>query len=201
MRLQRPDSSEVKRLMKLWADAEEARAASARKWYEGRQRAGRDRIAYFEKLALFNGATIALVISSLASGRIQIANKYSLRAALISLVVAMCSAMARNWFYHHYSIVALRRMHAEKVRKTEEARINYLRIYPVARDIETGKLFNTQEAVEDFNNSDATNAQTIRDSKKVEHRLHRSYQICEWLTHSGTVAGIAMLTIIAILTF
>src|SRR5690242_19846475 len=56
---------------------------------------GKDRVAYFEKIAVGAGAAVTLLVTFVGSHSPRLQPKWLFRAALISLVLAMIAAMFR----------------------------------------------------------------------------------------------------------
>ncbi len=62
----------------------------------------KEKTQYFEKIALANAGTIALVVSFVGAHASRLQPRWLLGSALVALFVAMILSMYRNWKYPYY---------------------------------------------------------------------------------------------------
>jgi hypothetical protein len=68
--------------------------------------AATQRTSFFEKIAIGSGATIAALVSFLGTHAAGLHPHWVLRCSLVSLAIAMVSALYRNYMYPHYQVSA-----------------------------------------------------------------------------------------------
>jgi hypothetical protein len=85
----------------------------------------KERTQFFEKLAIGSGATIAALVSFLGANDKRVLHPHwILRSALVALVVAMFTAMLRNYVYLHWAERFTNRVWLKKSHEELKARDN-----------------------------------------------------------------------------
>lgn len=97
-----PDAVEQQRLKILFEDAIRNAHAANQRAVQASLYIAKEKTQYVEKIALANAGTIALVVSFVGSHSGTLQPPWLLRSALVSLFLAMISAMYRNWTYPFY---------------------------------------------------------------------------------------------------
>jgi hypothetical protein len=82
--------------------------------------AATQRTSFFEKIAIGSGATIAALVSFLGTHAAGLHPHWVLRCSLVSLAIAMVSALYRNYMYPHYQVSANARQFYAATRNVAE---------------------------------------------------------------------------------
>lgn len=101
-----PAKTERMRLQALFDSAERHSMLVNQRGVEGSLEIYKEKTHYFEKIALGCGGAITLIVSFIGSHTGMLQPTWLIRAALVTLLLAMITAMFRNWkfpFYKHYS--------------------------------------------------------------------------------------------------
>src|SRR6266478_7080198 len=111
----------------------------------------KDRIVYFEKIAVGAGAAVTLLVTFVGSHAFRFRPTWLFRCALISLVLAMITAMFRNLRFPHYLIAVYEREAVKAIRDRERARLDYaVAVRP--GDIRTGEMIDVAKMEKEFSN-------------------------------------------------
>jgi hypothetical protein len=90
----------------------------------------KEKTQYFEKIALANAGTIALVVSFVGAHSSKLQPPWLLRSALVTLFAAMISAMYRNWKYPYYLTAVHTTQALIAMRDREQCRLELFRAGP-----------------------------------------------------------------------
>ena len=155
---------------------------------------------YFEKVALGSGATIAAMVSFIGSHSGKLSPPYLLRSALVTLVMAMLTAMYRNWRYPRYVLTQYQAQHYQAMLNREQCKRDYFMAAPTA-SLQDGKIINPQEFAKYVEGIETTFTAYIARFKKIETRISKEV---EWMGNVSllcAVVGIGQLIALAWINF
>jgi lysylphosphatidylglycerol synthetase-like protein (DUF2156 family) len=141
--------------------------------------AARQRVAFFEKIAIGSGATIAALVSFLGTHAAGLHPHWILRCSLVSLVVAIVAALYRNFRYSNYSIATNYRQWLGTAKYAQERQNDVFQTQQPITAIQTGKPLDLAEWTAQFNETDAKLGELNSKERKREGRLWREWRTAE----------------------
>lgn len=194
------DPHEEKRLEILYQNARGKRASIDEQLSKSSLDINKERIQYFEKIALGCGATIALVGSFVGSRAGKLEPAWLLRSALLVLALAMVSAMYRNWRYPYYVLAAIYKQLDKAMLEEAECHRN-LNVSTNALSLKTGQPIDIQEAERNFQRAKSALTAKINEFETQERRVSREIKFIEPLALILTTTGLTLLIALAWLNF
>lgn len=159
-----------------------------------------ERTQYFEKIALGSAATIAVIVSFVGSHSTSLRPPWLLRAALISLVLTMISAMYRNWRYPFYALSAHEKMVLKAMHEVNVAKRDYLTAVG-GYSLETGERIDPNEwLASEGANIDSEVGNIAKAEAEAEHLLAWIRRV-EASALTFAILGILLLIALAWLNF
>jgi hypothetical protein len=120
-----PPETQEKILRTRWDAAIKSANTVADQALKVRLDVAKDRIVYFEKIAVGAGAAVTLLVTFVGSHASIFRPRSLFRCALVSLVLAMITAMFRNLRFPHHLIAVYEREAVKAIREREKARLDY----------------------------------------------------------------------------
>jgi hypothetical protein len=160
----------------------------------------KDKTQYFERVALGSGATIAAVVSFIATRSGGLRPPYLLRASLVVLIVAMIGAMYRNWRYSFYLLAHRATQDLSATYELERAKRDYLLVAP-SKSLDDGQPINATEFDEAFKKDELQWKESVTNCQRKEDRIFRELTGVESATLILVVAGLVLLVILAWINF
>ncbi len=161
---------------------------------------GKDRVAYFEKIAVGAGAAVTLLVTFVSSHSPRLQPKWLFRAALTSLVLAMIAAMFRNWRFPYYLSAVYRKEEIAAIRNKEKARLDYA-VFIRPHDMRTGRMVDIEKMTNEFNKMCEALDVKIQESAEDADWTLGHVMLAEHLTLSLVMAGMVGLVVLAWLNF
>ncbi len=163
-------------------------------------RIAQERSAFFEKVALGCGATIAAVVSFLGAHAGKLTPPYLLRASLVTLVLSVLAAMYRNWRYPNYVLANYQTQRYEALLKRERCRRDLFSAVPSV-SIQDGKPINAASFAQYVEELEGSFTKSIANFKRREGRINREVAWVGNLSLLLAVAGICQLIALAWINF
>jgi CHASE3 domain sensor protein len=190
------------RIQSLFDHAQKHAAEMNRKAVEGSIEIGKEKTQYFEKIALASGGTIALVVSFVGSHAEKMHPGWLLRSALVSLLLAMITAMFRNWKYPFYMFASylLEQLNAD--RETERRRADIVQAFGASSiSIDDGKPVDVAQSLRELKEVDVLLEKKIAECKKHQTSAFNWVKRAELAALCLIVIGMGMLLVLAWLNF
>lgn len=130
---------ELKRREMLWRQKHELVIAADKETREHQFNISKDVTGHFEKLAVFCGGTIALVVSFLGAHKDTLHWHRLIPISIWILAGGMIAATIRNVLYQHWAHRVFERSSVLARREEQEARAEYLSVAPNPIAIQTGE--------------------------------------------------------------
>src|SRR6266478_5001901 len=195
-----PPAMQEQILRSRWDAAIKASNEMAEQAAKVRLDIGKDRVIYFEKIAIGAGAAVTLLVTFVGSHTYKLQPRWLFRAALTSLVLAMVAAMFRNWRFPHYLFAVYRKEEFAAMRDREQARLDYaVTIRP--HDMRTGGTVNAKKMTTEFNEVFDAFDGKIQESEKDEKSALGHLKLAEHLALYLVMAGMVALVALAWLNF
>lgn len=140
---------------------------------------GKEKVQYFEKIALGTGATIAAIISFVGSSPASIHTPKLLKSSLVLFVLGLVGAMYRNWRYPFYTMSVWIRTEVEAKLQVEQCEYELFEEHPEIQILEFGKLIAHTTWKNDYVKRKAATEKNIKDAIKRENRIFLEIQIIE----------------------
>jgi hypothetical protein len=191
-----PDAVEQQRLKILFEDAIKNASAANQRAVQASLEIAKEKTQYFEKIALANAGTIALVVSFVGSHSGKLQPPWLLRSALVALFLAMVSAMFRNWTYPFYQYAVHARQNFAAKREKEQCRLAYARAVPSVA-LESGERVDIVELEAGVERADNVLAGVIAKAQKHETCAFTTTKHVEWISLVLTVTGMVLLIALA----
>ena len=156
--------------------------------------------AFFEKVALGCGATVAAVVSFLGAHSGRLAPPFLLRASLVTLLVSMLAAMYRNWRYPNYVLVSYQSQQYEALLKRERCRRDLFSAVP-SISLEDGQSVNAAAFAQYVEKLEGSFADSIANFKRKGDRINNEVTWIGNLSLLFAVAGICELIVLAWINF
>jgi len=195
-----PPATQERILRSHWDAAIKSANAMAEQAAKVRLDIGKDRVAYFEKIAIGAGAAVTLLVTFVGSHTYKLRPPWLLRSALISLVLAMVTAMFRNWRFPYYLSAVYQKEEIAAIRAREKARLDYA-VTTRPHDMRTGGTVNTEKITTEFEKVCEALDGKIRECEKGEESALGHVMLAEHLTLGLVMAGMAALVVLAWLNF
>jgi hypothetical protein len=157
----------------------------------------KEKTQYFEKIALASGGTIALVVSFVGAHAGRLQPPWLLRSALIVLVLAMVSAMYRNWRYPFYIMGSYGRQYMEARRDKGRRERDYVTAFPALAREEDGTPIDLAQFQTRFTTDEGIFRTKIEECEKQEKSAFNTVKVVEYLTLTLVVLGMALLVVLA----
>jgi len=164
------------------------------------QEVAKEKTQYLEKIALAAGGTLAIVVSFVGAHAGRLQPPWLLRTALVTLVLTLIVAMARNFRYHYYLMGLYGRKSAEASLDRERARRDYLVVVPSINP-DTLTPNDPQAIREQFAEEEGTLNKKIAEFKKQEESAFRQTRRLEGAAVLLIVAAMGMLIALAWINF
>jgi hypothetical protein len=133
------------------------------------------RTTFFEKIAIGSGASIAAIISFVGAKAHSLEPRWLLRTALITLAIAMFSALLRNYL-HPYYVLATRNLYIlEAQRKRDRCKTQCIKHNPLAIDIDTGDRIDANEYIAKWQRYDEETQDLIQKTSRTMNRFEASW--------------------------
>jgi len=197
---QLPNEIEQRRLETLWRSASKHARNMNQLSVQISRDIAKEKTQYFEKIALASGATIALVVSFVGAHVGRLRPPWLLRSALVVLVLAMITAMYRNWKYPFYLIAAQVHQDLTAQQDRERCKRDYIQSFP-AIAIEDGLPINVPEFLTEFAKSDDALSKKIVGVQKQERSAFGIVKIVERITLLLMLFAMSMLIALAWVNF
>ena len=191
-----PPPQDQRRLEALLDDASSHALDMNRRAVQASLDAGKERVQYFEKIALACAGTIALVVSFVGSHPGHLQPPWLLRCSLITLVLAMMAAMYRNWRFPFYVMANHRRQELVAQRDKQRARRDLIVAFQTVA-IENGELIDVNQWLAEFKKGEEICDDSIAKIKKQEDSASICTKRAEYAALVLTVAGMIMLIALA----
>ena len=140
---------------------------------------GKEKVQYFEKIALGTGATIAAIISFVGSSPASIHTPKVLKTSLVLFVLGLVGAMYRNWRYPFYTMSVWIRTDAEAKLQVEQCEYELFDEHPEIQILEFGKPVPHDTWATEYEKRKAIAEKNINDAIKRENRIFFEIQIVE----------------------
>lgn len=153
---------------------------------------GKERMQFFEKIALAAGGTIALVVSFVGAHASRLQPPWLLRSSLVTLVLSLVGATYRNWRFPYYLLANYNRQYLEAKRESMRRETEYVRAanaIPIADTRAVSLTEYDQQVVED----EKIFEEKITECKRQEEMSFKTVQIIEYVTLSLLILGMGML--------
>jgi len=160
----------------------------------------KDRVVYFEKIAVGAGAAVTLLVTFVGSHSSTFRPRWLFRSALESLVLAMITAMFRNLRYPHYLISVHEREAVKAIRGREETRLDYV-VAVRPSDMRTGEVVDAAKMKKDFGDVFKALDEKIEAFDKHQKSTWRYVRCGEVSTLVLVMAGMIALVALAWLNF
>jgi hypothetical protein len=163
----------------------------------------KDRTQYFEKLTIGSGAAIAAIVSFLgASDKRSLHPEWTLRCSLVALVLALFTALYRNWRYQNYVLAVKRRLWSEAGRDEQRCRNDlFLGASLPIFGWDTGKPINMDEWKAKFAKSDAEAESAIARCLKDEQHRFTEIRVAGNVCLGSICIAMAALVVLAFFNF
>jgi hypothetical protein len=194
------DPHERKRLQILWERARRKVTAIDEQVADKSVEMNRERIEYFEKIALGCGATIALVVSFVGAHAERLHPAWLLRSSLVVLALAMICAMYRNWRYPYYVLAALYKRLDKAMLEEAECKRN-VTVSTDALSLQSGRPFDVAQVEQEFLRAKSALAAKISEFEGQERRVSIELRCIEPLTLILAILGLGLLIWLAWLNF
>ena len=191
-----PPTYEQQRLQTLFDSACKRAAAMNKRAVQISVDLGKEKTQYFEKIALACAGTIALVVSFVGSHVGHLQPAWLLRCALVTLVLAMMTAMYRNWKFPFYVLACYARQDLKAKQDRERARRDYIVSIP-ALALEDGKPIDVEKWLLKFLTEDKLLADKVAEFNTREDSDFTVTKRAEYVTLFLTIAGMIMLVALA----
>jgi hypothetical protein len=195
-----PDISYVEYLRRTYEQnakfATEANLRSA----QHSQEVIKEKTQYIEKIALAAGGTLALVVSFVGAHAGRLQPPWLLRSALVTLVLTMIAAMARNWRQPYYSTANYNRQYANALLNEARAKRDLFVVVPT-QNPDTMQLHDPESFRTQFAKDERILNEKLAESQKQEDS---AFQQTKWLEQTALVliiAAMAMLIALAWINF
>jgi len=156
--------------------------------------------AFFEKVALGCGATVAAVVSFLGTHSGRLTPPYLLRASLVTLVLSILAAMYRNWRYPNYVLVNYQSQQYEALLKRERCRRDLFSAVPSV-SLQDGQPINAATFAQYVEKLEGSFTESIANFKRREDRINKEVTWIGNLSLLFAVAGICQLIALAWINF
>jgi hypothetical protein len=140
---------------------------------------GKEKVQFFEKIALGVGATIAAIISFVASSAAGIRAPNLLKCLLVMLVIALVAAMYRNWRYPFYSMSVWIRTEAAAKQRAEHCEYEMFADCPEIQIVEDGKPISHEAWNSEYLKRKEAIEKILENAVKRESRIFLEIQIVE----------------------
>lgn len=157
----------------------------------------KEKTQYFEKIAITAGGTIAVVVSFMGAHPGKLSPPWVLRSALVTLVLTMIAAMARNWRYPFYIIASYVRQYVEAISEREESKLKLIVSGAPPLEGETLEPFDMKKYREDYDKGKLSRDKQIADCKRAENRAYWQTAALEYISLILIIAGMSMLVVLA----
>jgi hypothetical protein len=195
------DPHAEQRLHRLWQTASDDQEQSRKTFNEAQVKLGEGRLAYFEKLAILSGGSVALTVSFVGSRSTHLNPPWLLHTGLVLLVLGMITSTARNWIWRGYYYFTTQTSWLESMRKNQQAKFAYIAVAHAPLDLNTGRPIDKAAVLEKAQKSDDDFAEMIKDNEaKVQRRIWW-FSNCEKVAHILTLGGMLALVALALLNF
>jgi hypothetical protein len=165
------------------------------------QEVATEKVQYFEKIAFGSGATIAAVVSFVASNSKKLHTPNLLRWALVLLVFVMFGSMYRNWRFPFYKLGVWVRLDAQAKQQVEVCEYEYLNDSPQTPIIQDDKLISREVWSSDYLKRQAAISTDINNSIRKEDRTFTEVKYVEIATLLTAVIAMGMLVALVWLNF
>ena len=163
-------------------------------------RIAEERSAFFEKVALGCGATVAAVVSFLGAHSGRLTPQYLLRASLVTLVLSMLAAMYRNWRYPSYVLANYQTQQYEALLKRERSRRDLFSAVPTV-SLQDGQPINAASFAQYVEELEGSFKESIANFKRSVGRINREVAWVGNLSLLLAAAGICQLIALAWINF
>jgi hypothetical protein len=160
----------------------------------------KDKTQYFEKIALANAATIALIVSFVGAHAGRLQPPSMLRAALIVIVVAMILAMLRNLLNPHYVIADYTEQKLIAELDRERRRLDFYNT-GLESALWTGGPVNIDNIKAHVQERERILEPEIKGAEKTKTLFSTLVSIVEWFALLLTLAGMLLLIVLAWINF
>lgn len=174
---------------------DECRQAGTR-FNERQEKTTSERTAFFEKLAIGAGATIAAIVSFLGSKAHTLEPHWALRTAVCTLAGVIVTALARNYFYPYYLHQAVFLPLSDAQLKRDQHLQNYIETGPTPINLETGRPFDVPRMKESWK-ARRESLETLKENtERLKQRYFFWWRRCEDVCLCLVAASIAMLVLL-----
>jgi hypothetical protein len=187
---------EQQRLKILFEDASKHAQAANQCVFQASLDIAKEKTQYLEKIALANAGTIALVISFVGSHSGKLQPPLLFRSALVTLFLAMISAMFRNWIYPFYQFAVYGREDFTAKREKEQRRLAYAKAAP-ALSLQSGKPVDVRQVETEVMKADGSIAKAVVKAQRQENRAYYTAMYAEFVSLVLTVTGMVLLIALA----
>jgi hypothetical protein len=191
-----PPAQEQQRLQALFDSACSHASAMNKRAVQASIDIGKEKTQYFEKIALACAGTIALVVSFVGSHAGRLQPVWLLRCSLITLVLAMMSAMYRNWKFPFYALACHAGEDMAAKQKKERARKDCIAAFPTFA-LEDGKLIDTAQWLLVFAENDKLFNDRIAECQAQENSAFNMTKRAEYVALLLTIISMIMLIALA----
>ena len=197
--MNRPQEDWLKQ--RLWA-AEDTLSKAVRAYNKTKVDTSKDRTQYFEKLTIGSGAAIAAVVSFLGatSDKHPLRPKWLLHYTLLALVLAMFSALYRNWRYQNYLLMMAKKAWLESQSEEHQRRNEFFQD-ATAYGWQTGKRIDIDEWNPKFEKSQAELERGLSKLAKEEKYRLREFTVAGNLCLLAISVAMVSLVVIAFMNF
>lgn len=162
---------DAERFRTLYNNSLDSYSQAATRFNERLEKTTGERTAFFEKLAIGAGATIAGIVSFLGSKAHMLEPRWALRTAFCALAGVIVTALARNYLYPYYLHQAVFVPLSDAQLKRDQHLQNYIETAANPVNLETGKPFNVPRMKE----SGEARRESLEKLKKNTEKLKLRY--------------------------
>lgn len=195
-----PPDLDLERLQRLADRAIQHLKDEERQGYETSLDIAKEKTQYFEKLAIGSGAAFAAIVSFLGTQHSKLYPHPLLRAALVSLIVAIAAALYRNFRYPFY-VTRVRNLNIYVAQREEQQRRNALFQKKPIHDFETGSELDLVKWTVEFEKSDLQVEALIRRTNQQQRKLWVECVGVELLCLAALASAIVTLGLLAWINF
>ncbi len=170
---------EIQRLRSLYDEAAQDYSKKANQLNEHSIVAAKDRVSFFEKVAIGAGASIAAIVSFLGAKSHPLEPRWVLRASLISLSSVLFAALLRNYLYPFYFFAARQVQYSKAYREKEKRKAQCVKAMPVNINLDTGEQIDPTKFLIEWEQDDTQSASAIEKLQKRETRYFRGWKWSE----------------------
>lgn len=190
------EPSERRRLNNLFQNAIRRASETENRLTQASVKIAKEKTQYFEKIAIANAATIALVVSFVGAHAGRLQPPCLLRSALVVIVLAMVAAMCRNLVNPCYVIADYTEQKLIAELDMEQRRLDF---YSTGQEkaLWTGGRVDIGKITAQVQETERIQGPKIEAASKRKTNLARLVSGIEWVALSLTLAGMVLLIALA----